>query len=123
MMRRIKPITKILCCCITFIICTSFISTDEYDVRGFYSAVETESGTKAITSDGEINEITHVLVPTKLKEGKYAISVTRKAKDLYKVDDKDIYIETRFCFEYASSQDVILIIESNSGYTKGKIIF
>lgn len=121
-MKRISPFSMILWCFFTLIICTSFIPTDEYDIKAFYSVVETESGTKAITTYGEINEITHILVPIELKEGKYAISVTKKAKDLYKVDGQDIYIETRFCFEYAIREDVIIIVESTV-YTKGKIIF
>jgi hypothetical protein len=118
-----KWFAKILFFSVLFLICTAFRIIDEYDIKGFYSAIDTESGTKALTSDGSLAEISQILVPTKLKEGKYAVSVSRKAKDLYKVDGKDIYIETRFCFEFATGEDVILIVESNVGFSKGKIIF
>lgn len=77
------------------------------DVKNFYTAIEVESEDKVLT---------------KLDEGKYKLSVTRKAPNLYKVDGQDIYIETRYCYEYATFDDVILIVENN-GYDKGVIIF
>jgi hypothetical protein len=32
-------------------------------------------------------------------------------------------VETRYCYKYATRDDVVLIVESNFGYSKGKIIF
>jgi len=93
------------------------------DVKNFYKAIEAESDVKVLTTGGEIEEAEYILVPTKLDEGKYKLSVTRKASNLYKVDGQDIYIETRYCYEYATGDDVILIVESNYGYDKGEIIF
>lgn len=93
------------------------------DVKNFYKAVEAESDVKVLTTGGDIEEAEYILVPTKLEEGKYKLSVTRKASNLYKVDGKDIFIETNFCYEFATYDDVILIVEGNYGYAKGKIIF
>lgn len=118
-----KRLLTIILIGFTFVFSSSFSSSSEYDIRQFFSAIQADSGTKALTADGEVNEITHVLVPTKLKEGKYSITVTRKAKDLYRVDGEDIYIETRYSYEYAIREDVILIVESNTGFSKGKLIF
>jgi hypothetical protein len=93
------------------------------DVKTIYKAIETESDVKVLTTSGEMEEVEDILIPTKLDEGKYKISVTRKASNLYKVDGQDIYIETRYCYEYATGDDAVLIIESNYGYDKGVIIF
>ena len=37
--------------------------------------------------------------------GDYDLSVTRKGSNLYKVDGKDIYIHTRYCYEYVYYED------------------
>ena len=93
------------------------------DVKNFYKAIEAESDVKVLTTGGEIEEAEYILVPTKLDEGKYKLSVTRKAANLYKIEGQDIYIETKYCYEYATADDVILIVKSNYGYDKGEIIF
>ncbi len=93
------------------------------DVKNFYKAIEAESDVKVLTTGGEMEEAEYILVPTKLDEGKYKLSVTRKSSNLYKVDGQDIYIETMYCYEYAAADDVILIVKSNYGYDKGEIIF
>lgn len=49
----------------------------------------------------------------------YEISVTRKGSNLYKVDLKDIFIHTRYCYEYAYSETSILKMSG----TSGEIIF
>lgn len=76
-----------------------------------------------VNSYGNVKEAKTVLVPTKLKEGKYSIEVTKVDSNFYKIYGTDLYIETRYCYEYASREDAVLIIESNYGYTKGEVIF
>src|SRR5262245_18454299 len=39
---------------------------------------------------------------------RYSVSLTRKAKNWYKVDGKNIFVRTRFCYVYAVGQDAIL---------------
>jgi hypothetical protein len=106
-----------------FIFVTIFYGQTKCDVKHFYKAIEAESDVKVLTKGGEFEEAERILVPTKLDEGKYKLSLTRKASNLYKVEAQDIYIETRYCYEYAIGDDVILIVESNYGYDKGEIIF
>jgi hypothetical protein len=49
----------------------------------------------------------------------YDVSVTRKGSNLYKVDGKDIYIHTRYCYEYVYGEDSLLRMSAASG----KIVF
>lgn len=49
----------------------------------------------------------------------YDLSVTRKDSNLYRVDGKDILIQTRYCYVYAYSEEAIL---KTSGYG-GDLIF
>ncbi|TDG37340.1 hypothetical protein EZJ43_04265 [Pedobacter changchengzhani] len=105
-----------------------FFSTFSYvetscDIKNIYKSVEPESGVKVLTTDGELEEAEAILIPTKIDEGKYKLSVTRKASNLYKVDGKDIFIETTYCSEYANREDIILVVKSNYGYDRGEIIF
>jgi hypothetical protein len=51
--------------------------------------------------------------------GDYDLSVTRKGSNLYKVDGKDLYIHTRYCYEYVYSEDSLLRMSG----TSGKIVF
>ena len=49
----------------------------------------------------------------------YEVSVTRKGSNLYKIDGRDVLIHTRYCYEYAYSEDSFLRM---SGYS-GEIVF
>jgi hypothetical protein len=93
----------------------------EYDIAAIYQGKDV-SNAKIITDDG-VKDAETILFPLKLETGKYVVNITRKGKDVYKVDGKNIYIETRYCYEYSSGQEVILSIESSYGYTVGKIKF
>lgn len=106
-----------------FLTSNNIVNTSEYDVKDFYKSFEPDSGTKVLTSNGDLEEAEYILSPTKINAGKYKLTVTRKAKDLYKVDGQNIFIETRYCYEYATQEEVILIVEGSYGYSKGKIIF
>lgn len=50
----------------------------------------------------------------------YEMSVTRKDNQIYKVDGKDVVIQTRYCYAYVYSQDAIL---KSNGYGGGDLIF
>jgi hypothetical protein len=92
------------------------------EIVAFYKAVTPISGTKVMTSNNDLEELELLLVPISINSGKYVVSITRKCGNLYKVDDKNIYIETKYCYEYSYSDEVILKIDGDY-YTKGKIIF
>ena len=49
----------------------------------------------------------------------YEVSLTRKGSNVYKVDGKDIIIQTRHCYVYAYSEEAIF---KTSGYG-GEVIF
>lgn len=49
----------------------------------------------------------------------YDVTVTRKDSNLYKVAGKDLYIQTRYCYEYVYSEDSLLRMSGNTG----KIVF
>jgi hypothetical protein len=53
----------------------------------------------------------------------YKVEVTRKAQDFYEIVGKNIYVKTRYCYEYVYFSDAILKIDSPYGYNVGEIIF
>ena len=50
----------------------------------------------------------------------YEVSLTRKGSNLYKVDTKNIFVQTRYCYEYAYSEDSLLKLD---GSYSSEIIF
>jgi hypothetical protein len=95
----------------------------ECDVATVYSSLDTPLGTAALTDLGDIQEVELILVPASLDPGAYSISVTRKGSNIYRVDGKDLFVTTRYCYEYAYSEDAILKYEGHSGFTRGELIF
>lgn len=49
----------------------------------------------------------------------YEVNLTRKGSNIYKIDGKDIIIQTRYCYVYAYSEEAIF---KTSGYG-GEVIF
>ena len=97
---------------------------NSYDISEFYSIYKPEVGTIAISSFSTTENVEYILTPTKLEAGKYDVEVKKIGDNLYQVKDSDICVKTRYCHEWASfAEKVVLIIESNYGYTKGKVIF
>ncbi|MCD6401706.1 MAG: hypothetical protein J7L73_07230 [Anaerolineales bacterium] len=98
--------------------------TTSCDVEVIYEGITPDdSRTKVITSYGNIEDVEKILVPIDLKEGVYELTVSKKANNLYKVNNKEIYIQTRFCFELGIYLDAILKVENNYTYTSSKLIF
>jgi hypothetical protein len=60
-----------------------------------------------------------MLFSTVVEAENYEISVTRKGSNIYKVEGKNIYIHTRYCYEYVYSENAFLKV---NGYS-GEIIF
>lgn len=95
-----------------------------YDVSELYTVIKPASGTKAVGKYDKTIDVEYILTPTKVDTGKYVVEVTKIGDNLYQIKNTDLCVETRYCHEYASfSEEVVLIIESNYGYNKGKIIF
>lgn len=51
--------------------------------------------------------------------GTYELNVTRKGSNVYRVDGKSVFIQTRYCYVYAYSEEAIL---RTNGYG-GDLIF
>lgn len=49
----------------------------------------------------------------------YQVNLTRKGSNVYRVDGKDVIVQTRYCYVYAYSEETIL---KTSGYG-GEVIF
>ena len=45
----------------------------------------------------------------------YRVTVTRESSNLYRVIGEDIYIETRYCYEYVYSEDSLLRMDGRTG--------
>ena len=116
-----KIVTTILFTVLTF---SAYATTDPeaYDIVEIYERIDVPSGTKA--SDGySVEEIEYIFVPTAIDIGRYSIEISKEDSNLYRVCGTDLYVETRYCYEYASYTDAILVVESNYGYDKGDLIF
>lgn len=92
---------------------------DEYDVEEIYEKIEVENGTISVDNYGNTHKVDYILVKTELKEGNYEIELTRKSSNLYHVCGTDFYIKTKYCYEYATYDDAILIVD----YYSTKVIF
>lgn len=94
----------------------------EYDVVNFYEKKSLPSGAKVLDSYNNVEDAETILVETKMNAGKYVVKLRRLDTNFYEVIDTDIVIETRYCNEYASYKEVVLIIEGY-GWKKGKVVF
>lgn len=97
-------------------------SGDECQVVEVYEGITPETDAKALTPDG-LKKLTVILKPAKLRHGKYEYKLKRLERDLYKVVDKQLYIETKYCNKYATRDDATLVIESSYGQSRGKLFF
>jgi hypothetical protein len=53
----------------------------------------------------------------------YKVSVTRKDSNLYKIDGTDLYIRTKYCYEYATGQKAILVWNGKGEYAGNQLTF
>ena len=64
------------------------------------------------------------VIGAQVSQGTYRINVKRESSNLYKVTGQEIYIKTKYCYEYAYSQDAILEVTSpSSSYSIGELHF
>jgi hypothetical protein len=98
-------------------------SSASCDLQGFLKSVDVPSGSIGLTTSGQTEELSQVLVPTSLNVGAYDVTVTRKGQDLYLVDGTSTYIHTRYCYEYSYSQRAILRNQGSGTFASGSLIF
>lgn len=53
---------------------------------------------------------------------RYKVTVTRKDSNLYAVDGTSYWLRTRYCYEYAYSQEAVLVWEGAGSYSN-KLLF
>ena len=93
------------------------------DVKGVYKQVDIPVGALGLSTLGDPQELESVLVPTSLEDGAYDVRVTRKANNLYRVDGTAIFVVTRYCYEYAYSQQAVMRVRSIGSTTTGTLAF
>lgn len=55
--------------------------------------------------------------------GRYEVELTKVDSNFYQICGTNLYIETKYCYEYAIRDDAILNVTSSYGYTLGEVIF
>lgn len=98
-------------------------SSDTYDIIAIYEEVDVDYGSRALDNYGNLVEVKKVFIPAKIDTGRYEVELTRIDTNFYHICGTSYYIETRYCYEYASWEDVLLNITSNYGYVRGEVIF
>jgi hypothetical protein len=97
--------------------------TESYTISKIYEKIELDNGSKVIDSWGNVEDAKAVLVPTEIDRGRYDVEITRISSNLYQICGTSLYIETKYCYEYATREEVLLNITSTYGYDLGEVIF
>lgn len=123
-----KTLLKILALALCFPLFISAKSMDSQDSESYtiykiYEKIELDRGSKVIDSWGNIEDAHAVLVPTEIDRGRYDVEITRISSNLYQICGTSLYIETKYCYEYATREEVLLNITSTYGYDLGEVIF
>lgn len=95
----------------------------ECEVVEFYEVVNNDQNFKVLTASGEIAEVVMILKPVRMDEGKHEVEITRKAQNLYIINQTKYCFETQYCFEQANYDKATLVVTGNFGNVKGKITF
>lgn len=82
-------------------------------VDNVYQRIQPPPGTLATTMlGGDAMEVQELYVLARINTGSYDISLTRKSTNLYMIDGKDLFVRTRYCYQYAYGQRAILDMAS-----------
>lgn len=116
---------KLVCVIMLFLFCVvNAYAVGGYDIVDVFRIVRPKSGTMAVGKYNKIMEVERFLVPSELDIGRHVVKVQRVGDNFYQIKDSEICIETRFCNEWVSfGEKVIIIINSKDNHIKGKIIF
>ena len=98
-------------------------ASDTYDVEEVYVKEELPRDAKILDNWDNIKDAKYILLPAELRRGNYEVTVTRIDSNIYRVEQTDYIIVTKYCYEYAHYQKAILQYESSYGYTRGKLTF
>lgn len=98
-------------------------ASENYDIVAVYEKVELKDGTKVCDNFGNMKEVDAIYVPVKLDIGKYEVELTKIGSNFYQIHGTSLYIETKFCMEYAVREEAILHISSSYGFSIGEVFF
>lgn len=97
--------------------------SESYTITAIYEKIELDRGSKVIDRWGNVEDAKAVLVPTEIDPDKYGVEITRVDDNFYQICGTSLYIETNYCYEYATNEEVLLNITSTFGYDLGEVIF
>ncbi len=98
--------------------------SDQYSIKEIYEIIDHPKGAVVLTTSGALAEADHLLVPARMKEGTYHVTITRKGKNIYRLDNMDYVIETKYCNEYAhKDKDLLKVTGTYHGPEKGVLVF
>lgn len=101
----------------------SIVASRGCNVESILTQVDVPIGSLAVGGISEVVEVDMLLVPTTLEAGLYKVTITRKVDDLYEIIGENLYVRTRYCFEYGYSVDALLELQTYSGGNLGKVTF
>jgi hypothetical protein len=90
-------------------------------VRGIYTTLDVPSGTLAVPSLGDVQDVELLITPRKLDPGSYSVSTTRRGKDLYQLVGTQLYVVTRYCYHYGYADKATLEWSSYGTAGAGKL--
>ena len=96
---------------------------DQYTIREIYEIVDHPRGAVVLTTSGSLAEADELLVPARMKEGTYPVTVTRKGRNIYRLDNMDYVIETKYCNKYAHRDKARLKVTGSYHGPKGVLFF
>lgn len=106
------------------VICAAFsAAAEEYDIESLLFTQRIKEGTVGVDRYGDPVQISSLLVPVEINSGNYQIQVTRVDANFYKVDGTDYYIKTKFCYEYCTREDAVLVVKSKYSYYNYSLVF
>ena len=96
---------------------------DQYTIKEIYEIVDHPRGAVVLTTSGVLAETDQLLVPARMKEGTYQVTVTRKGRNIYRLDNMDYVLETKYCNEYAHKDKALLKVTGTYHGLKGVLVF
>ena len=78
---------------------------------------------KLLFSNGNECDVKQIYEEKAVSIGQYALTVNRVESNFYEDPNQDVIINTRYCYNYAYSQEAILTVDSPYGYNIGTILF
>lgn len=99
------------------------IKPGKCDVAQVYQKVEIPENSRVLTLNGSFTTASLLLQPTQLESGNYEFTLTRRATNLYMVENSNLFIETKLCFNIGFQQKATVLIDNMDGYIKGTVTF